>query len=394
MRGQTTTVFRPPAGQRLGAIRRWMRDAGAVATLVANPANLTYLTGFRALLYSRPILLVIGTDSLGLVVPGLEEAHARAEAGVDELLVYHEHPEGGGFRAPLPCLDALLASAAKGRTVGIELSTLPAGVAQHLATSRFSLVDADPALRRLRAVKDESEIAVIREAARVAAVGVAASLAACSPRTTEIEVDSAGTSAIMAEVSDFRDPVAVEQLIMTPTGAERTVLPHVLSSTRRLLEADGLIHTRQVGLNGYRAELERTAFVRRVDSERQKLFETVTAAQRAAVESVTAGVRCCDVDAAARRVLTKAGLERFAIHRTGHGIGLSPHEPPYVRFDEDARLEENMVITVEPGAYVPGVGGFRHSDTVVVNTDGCERLTSFPTDLRELTIGADPRLVS
>jgi Xaa-Pro dipeptidase len=228
----------------------------------------------------------------------------------------------------------------------------------------------------------------------VAEVGVAAALAACQTGVPEIEVDGAGTSAVLARVAEFPEPVAVEQLMMTPTGPGRTVLPHVLSSTRRLIQSDGLIHTRQVGLNGYRAELERTAFVGRVDGERARLFETVAAAQRAALDSIAAGVPCRDVDAAARRVLTAAGLERFAIHRTGHGIGLSPHEPPYLRFDEEAPLEENMVITIEPGAYIPGVGGFRHSDTVIVSADGCETVTSFPTALQDLTLGADRRAVS
>jgi Xaa-Pro dipeptidase len=231
---------------------------------------------------------------------------------------------------------------------------------------------------------------MIRETARVTRNGVAASLAACRVGRSEIEVDGAGTAAVMAEVARLGDAVTVEQLIMTPSGPERSTLPHALSTTRRLAPGDGLIHTRQVGLNGYRAELERTAFVGRAEGDRRRVFEVVREAQQRAIDTVRAGVRCRDVDHAARRVITEAGLGAYAIHRTGHGIGLAPHEAPYLRYDNDGTLEEHMVITIEPGVYVPGLGGFRHSDTLVVTADGAESITEHPSDLDSLTLDASP----
>jgi Xaa-Pro dipeptidase len=365
-----------------------MDEAGLAAALITAPANQTYLTGFRALLYSRPIILLVFPHSTALIVPALEEVHARDEAGVDEVIAYFEHPHRGGSRDAVECLDQHLAVLPTRAEIGIEFATCPAGMAQHLAVAGHRPVDVDQTLRALREVKDLQEIAHIREAARVTGTGVAASLDACRAGTTEIEVDGAGTAAVMVDVARLATAATVEQLIMTPSGRERTTLPHVLSTTRHLAREDGLIHTRQVGLNGYRAELERTAFVGPPDAEQRRLFELMSAAQRAAIERVAAGVPCCEVDRAARVIFEDAGLGAFAVHRSGHGIGLSPHEPPYLRYDNTDTLEEGMVITVEPGIYIPGVGGFRHSDTLLVHDDGFELLTSHAADLDSLVLDA------
>lgn len=376
------------APARLADLRATMARKGIGAAVVISPANQTYLVGFRALLYSRPIVLVVAPESTALVVPGLEEVHARDEAAVDELLVYYEHPEGGPDHDHLGCLESALGAGGSGQRIGVELSVCSAGLAEHLTRAGRCLVDLDPALTRLRAIKDKTEIAVIREAARVTAIGVAASLDACRAGRTEIEVDGAGTSAVMAEVARLGVATTIEQLIMTPSGRERSILPHALSTTRHLRPKDVFIHTRQVGLNGYRAELERTAFVGRPDDAQLRAFDVIRSAQQAAMGAVRAGIRCRDIDSAARNVIDRAGLGGFAIHRTGHGIGLAAHEPPYLRYDNGALLEEGMVITIEPGVYIPGVGGFRHSDTVVVRSKGHERLTKHPSDLDSLLFDA------
>jgi len=239
----------------------------------------------------------------------------------------------------------------------------------------------------MRAVKDDAEVALIAEAARITAAGVEASLVCCGPDATELDVDGAGTAAVMRSVGRFGIDVTVDLLTMTPSGSVRSALPHALSTSRRLRDGDVLIHTRQVGLNGYRAELERTAFIGTPGDAMMRAFEAVRAAQRAAIASVGPGIPCSDVDRAARRILGDAGLASYTIHRTGHGIGLSAHEPPYLRYDNDAPLESGMVITVEPGIYIRGIGGFRHSDTVLVGPDGPRVLTSFPTDAETLTLG-------
>jgi Xaa-Pro dipeptidase len=371
---------------RVTLLRGELARIGASAAFVVAPANQTYLSGFRALLYSRPILLVVTPDATAFVVPGLEEVHARRSGAADEILAYVEHPSDGRAASYQECVDGLLRTLPAGGPVAIEYGSCSTGFAEHLSGAGHRLVDLDAHLIGMRAQKDAAEIAVIRDAAQVARSGVAASLAFCTPGTTEIEVDAAGTAAVMADVARFGESVTVEQLIMTPSGAERTTLPHVLSTTRPLVAGDGLIHTRQVGLHGYRAELERTAFVGPPSAEQRRVFAVVRDAQRRAIDAVRAGARCRDVDAAARQTIAAAGLDAYAIHRTGHGIGLSPHEWPYLTYDSDVVLDERMVITVEPGVYVPELGGFRHSDTLVVTGDGAEVITDHPSDIDHLTL--------
>ncbi len=111
-------------------------------------------------------------------------------------------------------------------------------------------------------------------------------------------------------------------------------------------------------------------------------------AQLAAIDALKPGVRAGDVDDVARTILKREGYGEYAVHRTGHGIGLSPHEEPYVRFDNDLILEKGMVFTIEPGIYIPNVGGFRHSDTVAITDDGCEWLTDYPNTLEALCFPA------
>jgi Xaa-Pro dipeptidase len=375
-------------GARVERVREVLARRGAGALVSVSPATQTYLCGFRALLYSRPIVLVVGNGATSLIVPGLEEAHARLEAQVDDLLVYHEHPEAEVRGSDRDLLELVLARLPAGQAIGIEAGGMPQGLAAWIEESGRDCVDVEGDLSLLRSRKDAAEIALISNAAKVLERGVEASVARCEIGVSELEIDGAGTAATLERASELGWATTVDHLVMTPSGPDRTTLPHAFSTTRRLRHGDGLIHTRQVGIDGYRAELERTLFVGDPSAEQRRICDAVRSAQANAIEAVRAGVRCDAVDAAARRVLDRAGLGRYAIHRTGHGIGLGAHEPPYLRFDNGEPLEEGAVITIEPGVYVAGVGGFRHSDTVLVTAGGCERLTSFPTDLRSLTIGS------
>jgi Xaa-Pro aminopeptidase len=131
--------------------------------------------------------------------------------------------------------------------------------------------------------------------------------------------------------------------------------------------------------------MTRTFAVGRPDGEIRRAYAVVRDAQRAAIEAVRPGATCASVDQAARAVIQKAGLGDYFIHRTGHGIGLDVHEPPYLVRGNQQRLEPRMCVTVEPGVYVPGRFGIRIEDVVAVTKDGCQRLTnSVPTDVSEV----------
>jgi Xaa-Pro dipeptidase len=139
-------------------------------------------------------------------------------------------------------------------------------------------------------------------------------------------------------------------------------------------------------VSGYGAELERTMIVGEPTGEQEKYFKLMLEARRVALENIRPGARCSDVDRAVRKFFKEKGLEKHWRHHVGHGIGLEYHEAPFLDIGDNTELKPGMALTVEPGIYVEGLGGFRHSDTILVTEDGYEKLTNYPEELEELII--------
>lgn len=372
---------------QISALRSKLREHGAAGFLTLDPDQQTWLAGFRALSYSRPIALFVGLDRTMLIVPELEDRHARERARVDCVKCYGERPGAEMAGSHVELLDALLDVLPAGAPVAIDEQRLPLSVVEQIRRREREPLRFAAAVPELVAVKHPHEIEAVRRAGEVVAVGVRASLDACRVGVSELEVDGAGASAILAAASELGPDTMVELLTMTPSGTFRSsMLMHVFSSTRRLERGDVLIHTRQLALNGYRAELERTAFVGEPTDEQASAFQTMLDAQQAAIDALAPGVPASEVDRAARSVIERAGYGEHAVHRTGHGIGVGVHEQPYLRYDNPEPLRPGMLVTIEPGFYVPGLGGFRHSDTLLVTDDGAELMTHFPRSLEELTL--------
>jgi Xaa-Pro dipeptidase len=370
---------------RLSALRHFMTEKNVDAVVVTSPDNQFYYSGFKALIYSRPIYFVITRYETAYIVPGLEEEHAHAEANVDRVFVYYEHPEKEveGKDATLALLNYL--NTVKGlKKLGTEFVNTPLHLCNAFENSGWILTDTSTFIAKQRAVKDEHELSVMREAGRLVSLALSSSLATAKEGVTELELDNAGTSALFEEVSRVHPNATLDLLVMSPSGPVRSIMPHVFSNTRKLQNGDVIIHSRQVALNGYRAECERTFMIGEPTDKAKHAFEIAVEAQSAALAAIKAGVTMKEVDGAARSIIQKAGYGEYSIHRTGHSIGISVHELPSLRFDEEGILEENMAFSIEPGIYIPGVGGFRHSDTIIVTKDGYELITEYPSEVKEL----------
>lgn len=351
------------------------------------PDHQFYLTGFKALIYSRPIIVHLDFEKTSIIVPGLEETHAKEHAHVDEVFVYYEHPTKENAKSShLDWIEVLINSAPKNGLIGVDLSNIPGEMLVYFQENDIEIVDVGTIISKMRFIKDEEEIKALEKAAELVNLAVSKSLEKVKPGITEIEIDAAGNIALFEATSEKYSDATLDLTVMTPSGIRRSVMPHVFSNTRKIQEGDVIIHTRQVGLNGYRAELERTVIVGNPSPEQKRAFAAAIEAQQRAMEFIKPGVRFSEVDSIARSVFEREGLEQYAIHRTGHGIGVSAHEPPFLRYDHHGFVEEGMVFSIEPGIYIPGVGGFRHSDTVVVTGDGCKVITEFPRDMATLTL--------
>lgn len=369
-----------------GAIDATSR-AGAGVLLVTTPANTHYLSGFRAITYSRPVV-VVAADPPALIVPELEEAHARGRAWIEDVRTYSDRGLGGiAGRTPLHLALDLAIEAARERArgpLGFEPSLSYRGHAI-LAERWPDLRPVEGAVEQLRMRKDEGELALIRAGCRLADYGMQAEVEASRPGATELEIMARGDAAMLLEGARRHADLDIEAM-SRPVSGEKTVLPHSIPTGKALAAGEVVIHGTGCIVGGYWSEDERTIAIGGPTSEQARLFEVMRRAQQAGIAAIRPGVRCLEVDRAARSVIEEAGLGRYFIHRTGHGIGLDIHELPFFAPEDDTTLEPGMVMSVEPGIYVPGVGGFRHSDTVVVTESEAEVLTTFPKDLEALAV--------
>ena len=374
-----------PAKERLGKLRQLMSQEGLDFCVLAGPENMNYFSCFQAITYTRPIRFVVGGDETHLIVPALEEEHA-ASAAADAFHVYYEHPpKAVECPSAFAILKNILAKKAN-PVVGVEYGVITLGNAQMLESWGCRLVNISPALTQMRAIKDEYEKDCIREAGRLCRYAMGVSLKHARPGITELEFEQYGTTALYDLISGEDYPyVFSSPTCFTPSGVERTNMPHVFSGLRKFQEGDMVIHVRKPAINGCHGELERTFFVGKPRPEAERAFKAMVEAQMAVLDAIRPGVVAKEMDALARRVLEKYGLGEYAIHRVGHGQGLGRHEEPFLIFDSDLVLQEGMVFTVEPGIYIPHVGGFRHSDTLILTAGGYENTTDFGRTMEELT---------
>lgn len=371
---------------RLQALRQQMEQNHMKLCVMSSPENIQYFSGFQAITYSRPILFVVSLHTTHLVIPALEEAHAQlSSTEVKHLHVYYEHPEkfalGGN---PFQVLQGIM-SQKNPVKVGIEFNAMSLCNARQLEGWGCELIDIGPTVSQMRYIKDETEQQYIREAGRLCKLAFEESLRYARCGISEMEFEQYGTTALYESISNdypysFGSPGCI-----TPSGPERTVMPHVYSGTRRFRDGDMVIHVRKPSVNGYLGELERTFFIGKPSEAATRAFTAMLEAQTAVIEAIRPGVTAQEMDRLGRDVLRKYGYEEYAIHRIGHGQGLGRHEEPFLIFNSQLELREGMVFTVEPGIYIPGVGGFRHSDTLIITRNGCENTTDFRRQLVEMT---------
>ncbi len=237
---------------------------------------------------------------------------------------------------------------------------------------------AKPLVLNLRLLKDAEELKLIRQSAQLGVRLYEALLPQIQSGVAEAEI--AGQLEFNARLHGA-DGMSFETIV---AGGSRSALPHGRATGMPLPRRGFVTLDFGVILKGYCSDMTRTVFLGRATRQERFTYDAVREAQLAAVESVKPGVRCEDVDQAARSVLRKAGLAQYFTHSTGHGVGLEIHEPPRIGAAQEQILVPGMVITIEPGAYIPGKFGVRIEDMVAVNKNGAEVLTPAPAAWMQL----------
>src|SRR5215510_15635876 len=343
-------------------LRAWMEERNLNAAFITNPISIAYLTGFTTNPHERLMALVLRDAQAVLVVPGLEEESATSAARGVSVQAWHD-----GEDAWVAATAALGGGISR---LAVEKSHLSLSGWERLeaAAGALEAVDVGAEIRRLRVRKAPDEIEKLERAGRLTdevAQGILAEL-----ETGRAELDVA--AAIERQVAGAGGRPSFGTIVQSgPNSAQ----PHLGPSSRRIAAGDLVLLDFGVDWAGYKADITRTVVLGEPDARQREVHALVLGAHDAALAAVRPGVRVGEVDEAARAVIRAGGLADRFIHRVGHGLGLEVHEDPSLDPGGSAVLEEGMVVTIEPGVYIPGWGGVRIEDDVLVEAGGCRMLT-------------------
>jgi Xaa-Pro aminopeptidase len=347
-------------------LSRQLRREGIDGLLITNPTNVSYLTGFSGeasflVLTERRTILVSDsrfTEQLREECPGLE--------------VSIRPPSKNIYQATAENLRSLGV-----RNVGYESAHVTVADLETLSSLCKSIQwkPKRDRVENMRVIKDSSEVAQIREAIGIAERAFAMFRSMLRPEDSEKDLSDHLEFYIRragGTCSSFPSIVAV---------GERAALPHAPPTGRRVEESGILLVDWGASGRFYKSDLTRVIATRKISPKLAKVYEVVLTAQERAIRAIRPGAKAHDVDAEARTVIADSGFGQFFGHGLGHGIGLQVHEAPALRQKSETLLEAGMVVTVEPGIYLPGWGGVRIEDDVLVTRDGCEVLTSVTKEL-------------
>ena len=360
----------PEHARRRTRLRKRLIKSGMDALLVSNETNVTYLTGFT------------GDSSYLFVLPKSEIfiSDSRYETQISEqcseLDTYIRD-------ATMTKMDAIVAVAKKTKagSIGVESSSITKSTFDKL-NSEISgeLVDTENWVEDLRAIKDKSEIATIRESIRINERAFNVIRAQLSGWQTERQIAHNLEHQIRAfgGTRCSFDPIVG----VGPNGA----LPHATVSDARIDSSGFVLIDWGTQFKGYASDLTRVLATAKIPPKLRKIHEIVLRAQKAAIAKIRPGVTFKSVDKAARNVISKSGYGKNFGHGLGHGFGLEIHEHPFISPTAEGVFQKNMVVTVEPGIYLPGWGGVRIEDDVLVTDDGHEVLSSLPKTLEDCQV--------
>ncbi|MET8683029.1 aminopeptidase P family protein [Streptomyces sp. NPDC004732] len=347
-------------------------DAGLAGVLVAPGPDLVWLTGYRPTADTERLTLLVlaaGQDPV-LVVPTLEAPDAARAAGASALTLRDWTDGKDPYAVTAPLLDASGRFGVSDNAWAMHLL----GFQQALPdTSYLSLTQALP---MLRAVKDDAELE------RLAAAGAAAD--AAYEEIQKVSFAGRRETDVAADLADLLRRFGHSQVDFTVVGSgPNGANPHHEAGDRVIERGDMVVLDFGGLLHGYGSDTSRTVHVGEPTAEEQRVHDVVREAQAAGCAAVRPGAACQDIDRAARDVITEFGYGEYFIHRTGHGIGVTTHEPPYMIEGEEQPLVPGMCFSVEPGIYLPGRFGVRIEDIVTVTEEGGRRLN---TTAREMAI--------
>jgi len=355
-----------------------------------------YYIGFSFIPTERPIVFLLSSKgSKTLLVPRLELEHAQSNALVDKVEYYIEYPYE---LHPMKKLTQLMIEMDIRPPFGADHDGYP-WILGYRGQSFSKLFGLPPQficdwIEDQMMIKSQAEITLIKESVKWANLAHMLLQRYTKVGLTETEVSFRASMEATLAMLDTIGPIYRAQSPFS-SGASagyrgqigrNAAIPHSLANNITFQPQDVLVSGASAPVWGYNSELERTMFLGQAKDDRREMFEHMVALQETAFQAIKPGRTCAEVDRDVRNYYLKNDLMKYWKHHTGHAIGLRYHEGPFLDIGDTTVIEPGMVFTVEPGLYNLGVGGFRHSDTVLVTDQGNELLTYYPRDLASLTI--------
>ena len=381
---------------RRGRLLEHVRSYDATGYALFDPTYITYFTGFRFLSNERPIVYLQSAGGEDVIfVPEFEVERTREESSFDRIASYPEYP---GPEHPMLVLARVAADLGLRGTIAADADGYP-GILGYRGPSLSDVTGAsvpllDAEIEQMLVRKSPAEVKLLRESGRwcahahrlleqytrVGATEAEASLRA-QQETTLAMLAAHGSRGLLGSgdgaKAGYRGQIGL-----------RSSWAHAVAHNIEFQAGDVLVTETGAPVWGYQAELERALVIGPPTDRMRWLFDHMLGSREAAFGAIRPGASCADVDGAVMDYFAKHDLQRYWRQHTGHGAGLRNHEAPFLDVGDPTPLEPGMVFTIEPGLDDPEVGGFRHSDTVVVTDDGYDLLTDYPSDLESLTLPA------
>jgi Xaa-Pro dipeptidase len=364
-------IMRQRTDRRKNRLIEQLAGEGIEKAIITHPLNILYLTGVRIKPYERFMALILDVKKKEgvLMLPSLEKSLKTNGSVAKVLIEDHEDP-----------VNKLLAVLDTAVIIGVEKKALSLFFSEGITRrTAIELVDIGSMIMSFRTCKAADEIESIKAAA-AHGDGIFSNIRDyLKVGVTEKEI----TFHLMERMS-LIPGVLMDEFVIQVLGGVNAANPHGTAGDRPFEKGDSVTIDFGVHYADYWSDLTRTFFIGDPDPQFKTIYQTLLDAQESAIDTIRPGVPICEVDRAARAIIETAGFGKFFIHRTGHGIGLDIHELPSVHEQNTEILKEGMVMTVEPGIYLPGLGGERIEDDVVVNEDGCTVITTYPKDYENM----------
>ncbi|MCA1062706.1 Xaa-Pro peptidase family protein [Rossellomorea sp. AcN35-11] len=360
--------------QRIEMLKNWLKEEKIDAAFINSTENVFYLTNFHTDPHERLMgLFVFQEEEPFIVVPGMEARQVKDAGWGNEVIGYSDHEDPWHF-----IKQSIHKRNVKGSKVAFENEVLTYGRSQAFLDLFDSpaIVNVEDKLNEMRVVKDEKEIEIMRRAAKMADFGVEVGVSALQEGITEMEV--------LAKIEYELKKQGIREMSFSTMVlfGEKSGDPHGNPGDRRLKAGDFVLFDLGVVLEGYTSDITRTFAYKSVSDKQKEIYNTVLKAELASLEASKPGNRIGDLDQIARDIISDAGYGDYFPHRIGHGLGINVHEFPSMSHLNDGIIKTGMTYTIEPGIYIPEIGGVRIEDDVLITEDGYETLTKFPKDLQ------------